>query len=120
MWVCLRTSFIYVPLISVPDIEDTVDRFDLRKHFITSVECTGAAWDEGHDEWAVSLRDVKTGLDFVRHSTIFVSAVGGISFPRDIKFPGMEKFQGPIIHTARWDHSVNYTGKRVVSDPFLF
>lgn len=96
------------------DIEDTVDKFDLRKHVITSVECTGATWDEDRGEWAVGLHDHKTGLDFVRNATIFVSAVGAISFPRYAKFKGMERFNGPIVHTARWDHSVNYTGKRVV------
>ncbi|RJE25125.1 Flavin-binding monooxygenase [Aspergillus sclerotialis] len=94
-------------------IEDTVDKFDLRKHVITSVECTGASWDENRSEWAVGLRDHKTGLDFVRYATIFVSAVGAISFPRDIKFKGMERFRGPIVHTARWDDSIDYTGKRV-------
>ncbi|PLB47594.1 monooxygenase [Aspergillus steynii IBT 23096] len=94
-------------------IEDTVDRFDLRKHVITSVECTGASWDEECQEWAVALRDNKTGLEFVRRATILVSAVGAISFPRDIQFPGMHRFQGPMMHTARWDHSIDYTGKRV-------
>ena len=99
---------------NILDIEDTVDKFDLRKHIITSVECTGASWDEGRGEWAVGLRDHRTGLDFVRYATIFVSAVGAISFPRDVKFKGMDRFRGPIVHTARWDHSIDYTGKRVV------
>ncbi|KAE8420972.1 monooxygenase [Aspergillus pseudocaelatus] len=94
-------------------IEDTVDKFDLRKHVITSVECSGAVWDECREEWTVSLRDHKTGLNFVRYATIFVSAVGAISFPRDVRFKNMNEFQGPIFHTARWDHSVDYTGKRV-------
>ncbi|KAL4881837.1 monooxygenase [Aspergillus karnatakaensis] len=94
-------------------IEDTVDKFDLRKHVIPSVECTGAAWDEVAEKWTVHLRDVKTGLDFVRYASIFVSAVGAISLPREIKFKGMECFKGPIVHTARWDHSVDYAGKRV-------
>ncbi|KAL2832602.1 monooxygenase [Aspergillus cavernicola] len=95
-------------------IEDTVDKFDLRKHVIPSVECTGAAWDEKSEKWTVHFRDVKTGLEFVRYASIFVSAVGAISLPREIQFKGMEQFKGPIVHTARWDHSVDYKGKRVV------
>ncbi|KAL2847795.1 hypothetical protein BJY01DRAFT_262907 [Aspergillus pseudoustus] len=94
-------------------IEDTVDKFDLRRHVITSVECTGAEWLAADDKWAVSFRDLQTGMEFVRYASIFVSAVGAISLPREIQFKGMERFKGPIVHTARWDHSVNYSGKRI-------
>ncbi|KAJ6071135.1 hypothetical protein N7499_009149 [Penicillium canescens] len=95
-------------------IEDTVDKFDLRQHVITSVECLGASWVDDKSEWAVRFRDLQTGLEFERRATIFVSAVGAISFPRDVKFKGMEDFKGEMFHTARWDHSVDYTGKRAV------
>lgn len=101
------------------DIEDTVDKFDLRQHVITSVECLGGAWNEDEKEWTVKFRDVETGLEFERHATVFVSAVGAISFPRDVRFKGMENFKGDMFHTARWDHSVDYTGKRVVSNLIL-
>lgn len=67
-------------------------------------------------EWTVRFRDLQTGLEFERHATIFISAVGAISFPRDVKFKGMENFKGDMFHTARWDHSVDYTGKRVVGN----
>lgn len=105
-----QSSFLNILL----DIEDTVDKFDLRKHVVASVECTGASWDEKAGTWAVHFRDVKTGLDFVRYAIIFVSAVGAISLPREIHFKGMERFKGRIVHTARWDHLVDYSGKRVV------
>lgn len=97
----------------VPDMEDTVDKFDLRKHVHPSVECTGARWDEQRRKWAVQLKDLQSGISYQRYASVFVSAVGAISFPRDVKFPGMDKFRGPIFHTARWDHSVSYEGKRI-------
>ncbi|KAI4602224.1 hypothetical protein KJ359_009462 [Pestalotiopsis sp. 9143b] len=95
------------------DMEDTVDKFDLRKHVHESVECTGAYWRNDQSKWEVNLKDLRTGIEYTRMANVLVSAVGAISFPRDVKFPGMENFQGPMFHTARWDHSVNYTGKRV-------
>ena len=94
-------------------MEDTVDKFDLRKHIHASVECTGARWHTDKSKWEVKLKDLQTGIEFSRYASVFVSAVGAISFPRDVKFPGMEKFTGPMFHTARWDHSVQYKGKRV-------
>lgn len=94
-------------------MEDTVDKFDLRRHVHTSVECTGARWHNDKSKWEVKLKDLQTGMVFSRYASVFVSAVGAISFPRDVKFTGMELFGGPMFHTARWDHSVEYKGKRV-------
>ena len=94
-------------------MEDTVDKFDLRKHVHSRVECVGAKWQPDRQEWLVNFKDLSTGIEFSRAASVFVSAVGAISFPRDVKFPGMEAFNGPMFHTARWDHSVDYTGKKV-------
>ncbi|KAF7545996.1 hypothetical protein G7Z17_g8736 [Cylindrodendrum hubeiense] len=94
-------------------MEDTVDKFDLRKHVHPSVECTGAKWISEETKWEVHLKDLKTGISYSRKATVFVSAVGAISFPREVKFNGMEDFQGDMFHTARWDHSVSWKGKRV-------
>lgn len=94
-------------------MEDTVDKFDLRRHVQTSVECIGANWQPDFKKWRVTFKDLSTGLTYHRYASVFVSAVGAISFPRDVKFKGMEDFKGPMFHTARWDHSVNWKGKRV-------
>ncbi|KAI6828052.1 monooxygenase [Hortaea werneckii] len=94
-------------------MEDTVDKFGLRPHIHGSVECLGAKWmgEEGH--WAVNFKDWQTGITFTRTATLLISAVGGISVPRDVHFDGMESFRGPMFHTARWDHNVDYKDKRI-------
>jgi cation diffusion facilitator CzcD-associated flavoprotein CzcO len=94
-------------------MEDTVDKFDLRQHVQPSVECLGAKWNHSTEKWDVQLKDIQTGIQYSRAASVFVSAVGAISYPRDVKFPGMERFHGPMFHTARWDHSVNYANKKV-------
>ncbi|KAF4549238.1 Pyridine nucleotide-disulfide oxidoreductase-like protein 9 [Elsinoe fawcettii] len=94
-------------------IEDTVDKFQLRSHIHTSVECLGAQWDARSAEWHVQFKDYSTGIEFQRRATIFISAVGGISFPRDVHFDGMESFGGSMFHTARWQHDKPYKNKRI-------
>lgn len=94
-------------------MEDTVDKFDIRKHVQTSVECIGAEWQSDLSKWKVHLKDILTGIEYYRYASVFVSAVGAISYPRDVKFKGMENFKGPMFHTARWDWSVSWKGKRV-------
>ncbi|KAH8691365.1 monooxygenase [Talaromyces proteolyticus] len=94
-------------------MEATVDKFDIRKHVHLSIECLGAIWHNDKTKWEVNFRDHRTGIEFTRFASVFVSAVGAISFPRDVKFPGMENFKGAMFHTARWDHSVDYKNKRI-------
>lgn len=113
-------------------MEDTVDKFRLRPHIQTSVECLGAAWNVQKEEWIVKFRDLKTGIVFNRTSTIFISAVGGISIPRDVsvaklalKWAELIKFvrctsKGWMTSKAKcstplgWRHDVSYKDKRVV------
>ncbi|TPX25843.1 hypothetical protein DIZ76_011300 [Coccidioides immitis] len=94
-------------------MENTVDKYNLRPHMRFGIECMGARWSSDIGQWEVTLRDLKTNIEYSRYATALVSAVGGISFPRDVKFKGMEKFQGKIFHTARWNHDFDYTGKKM-------
>ncbi|KAF2097820.1 FAD/NAD(P)-binding domain-containing protein [Rhizodiscina lignyota] len=94
-------------------MEATVDKFNLRPHFKCGVSCIGAQWMSESNTWLVQLKDMKTGLAFSRSATIFVSAVGGISEPRNVEFPGMDTFNGRIFHTAQWEHGYDYKGKRM-------
>lgn len=95
------------------DMESTVDKFDLRKHMKFRIACKGATWLAAKNKWEVQLYDNIDNVTFTREAEIFVSAIGGIAEPRKTTFPGMETFEGSIFHTARWDHSFDYRGKRM-------
>ena len=42
-----------------------------------------------------------------------ISAVGQLNRPSIPEIPGQGDFEGPSFHSARWDHEVDITGKRV-------
>src|SRR5829696_4553789 len=44
---------------------------------------------------------------------VLVSAAGALSEPRTPDIEGLERFEGTVFHSARWDHSYDVTGKRV-------
>ena len=46
---------------------------------------------------------------------VLISCTGPLVEPKLPDFPGLERFQGPAFHSARWDHDVDLTGKRVAS-----
>ena len=46
---------------------------------------------------------------------VLVSGAGPLVEPKIPDIPGLERFAGPVFHSARWDHDADLKGKRVVS-----
>ena len=89
-------------------IEEMVDDFDLRRRIRFGVEVNGLSFDEAAGIWNVKT----TGRTPLRARTV-VLAAGPLT---DHKFPdirGLDTYQGHKIHSARWDHDYDFTGKRV-------
>ncbi|KAM5372391.1 hypothetical protein ACJA88_009140 [Fusarium oxysporum] len=71
-------------------------------------------WFEEQARWRLTIRDLKTGSLFFHECQFLFSATGLFSNPRELDIPGVKSFKGPIIHSAKWRHDVDLTGKRVV------
>lgn len=78
-----------------------LDRFS----FGTTLE--EATYDEQAQRWRV-----RTNRGEITATTL-ISGSGGLSEPRLPEIDGIDGFQGAIFHSARWDHDVDLTGKRV-------
>lgn len=52
--------------------------------------------------------------EYQRRVKVLISAVGSLSTPKKCEIPGADTFEGRLFHSARWDHSFDYTDKQVV------
>ena len=86
--------------------------FGLLLHIRFEHEVETAAFDEQTGLWRVRIRD-KGGVATELRANAFISAVGQLNQPRLPDIEGREDFNGPAFHSARWDRSVDLTGKRV-------
>jgi cation diffusion facilitator CzcD-associated flavoprotein CzcO len=95
-----------------PDIlaylQRVIAKYGLEPHIRYRTEVTGAAFDEARGLWRV---ETKSGETF--EANVFVPAVGQLSRPVLPNIPNRESFAGDAFHSARWDHDVDLTGKRV-------
>jgi len=89
-------------------LEETVDEFGLRPHLRLGVAVESATWDDDRHVWEVRLDD-----GTVDECHVLVSAVGFLNVPRYPDWPGLEDFEGPKFHTARWQHQHDLAGKVV-------
>ena len=80
---------------------------DVDRHFVFDQTVTGAVWNDVAQRWTVSTTTTSWHADAV------VMASGALSDPIIPSIPGLESFDGPCFHSARWDHDVDLTAKRV-------
>ena len=76
-------------------------------------EVVSAIWDKAGRGWDVTVRR-KDGSEYALRANAVISGTGLLNRPSTPEIPGMERFKGPMFHSARWDHSVDLAGKRVV------
>jgi cation diffusion facilitator CzcD-associated flavoprotein CzcO len=81
--------------------------FGLAPHIRFNHEVTAAEWDGLARCWRIAT----TRGAFT--ATVLVLASGPLSEPVIPELPGLAGFEGAAFHSARWDHDIDLTGKRV-------
>jgi cation diffusion facilitator CzcD-associated flavoprotein CzcO len=114
-------------------------KYDIIGNIQLNTEITAAKWLDNEKLWELSVDDLVPGTGDLGYEDrlnmimsegkesvvirsrvlkckVLVSAVGGLVEPQRFPsgIPGKEEFQGPIIHSARWKHDVDFNNKRVV------
>lgn len=92
-------------------LTEVARKYDLERniHFDTSVE--GSKFDIETGIWTTTANG-GNGIQTYR-SRFVVTAVGQLNLPKYPKISGLNQFTGKVMHSARWDHSVDLRGKRI-------
>ncbi len=88
------------------------DDLRLRPLIRFGTEVTAAQLDESTMAWTLELLGADGREDRLEVEAV-VSAVGQLNRPNLPDLPGLERFEGPAFHSARWDHGVDLAGRRV-------
>ncbi|HVC67562.1 MAG TPA: NAD(P)/FAD-dependent oxidoreductase [Acidimicrobiales bacterium] len=92
--------------------ESVMDKHGIGAHVRWETEVLGATWDDGSATWSVRTR-AADGSEEVLTARAVISAVGQLNRPNVPAIDGADTFAGPAFHSARWDHDVDLTGRRV-------
>jgi cation diffusion facilitator CzcD-associated flavoprotein CzcO len=88
-------------------IHDVARRHGVTGHVLCGHEVLDADWSEESERWQITTSQGEFTAE------IFISAVGALADPSIPKLTGLDSFQGPVFHSARWDHGHNLRGRRV-------
>jgi cyclohexanone monooxygenase len=85
-----------------------VDKYGLRRKIRFDTKVTAAVFDDESGWWRVEL-DSGEALT----ARFLINASGVLTVPNLPDIDGVDSFAGITMHTARWDHQQDLTGKRV-------
>src|SRR6476661_2307116 len=88
-------------------LKDCAARFGVLPHVRFNHEVKKATWNEDSQRWHLETSQGPITAD------IFISGVGALSDPSIPKLRGLETFAGKVMHSARWDHGHDLTGRKV-------
>lgn len=86
--------------------ERVVAKYGLETYLHFNKEASSAQFINGR--WELTFDDGTADI-----ADILIAATGVLHKPRYPSIEGMDSFRGDSFHSARWDHTVPFTGKRV-------
>jgi 4-hydroxyacetophenone monooxygenase len=93
-------------------LELLTDENGVRPTIEFGVEVERADYDPDTSTWTVQARTASGEQELIT-TPVLVSAVGMVNRPSVPPIEGLSDFDGPMMHTAEWDPSVQLAGKRV-------
>ncbi|KAF7563273.1 hypothetical protein G7046_g863 [Stylonectria norvegica] len=93
--------------------EDFAEKNGTKKYMKLNTKVIEGRWDEDKGIWTITLQDRETKNTWQDWCHVLVNGTGILNswaFP-DIE--GIESFAGPKMHSASWDHSVEFAGKSI-------
>jgi cation diffusion facilitator CzcD-associated flavoprotein CzcO len=88
--------------------EHCVDKYGIRSRIRFNTKVIAAELDEEHSLWRMQTDPYgEVTARFV------INACGVLTMPKLPDIDGVDGFEGVTMHTARWDHGEDLTGKRV-------
>ncbi len=92
-----------------PEIEDylrnVTESYGVRPHIRFGNTVESARWVDG--TWQITTNQQTFTADIV------LSGMGPLAEPSYPKLPGIEDFEGEVFHSARWNHDLNLSGRKV-------
>jgi cation diffusion facilitator CzcD-associated flavoprotein CzcO len=88
-------------------IRDVVARHDLTAHLRFDHDVQRMSWDAEQRHWEIQTNRGELTAEIV------ISAAGALADPAIPPLPGLERFQGTVFHSARWDHEHDLRDRQV-------
>jgi cation diffusion facilitator CzcD-associated flavoprotein CzcO len=101
-------------------LRETADKFDLEKRMRYGHKVMGADWRSEEQRWRIDVQitDLENGVERrpVYWTKWIIMGTGYYDYDNPMKtnIPGIEKFEGKIVHPQFWPQHLEYQGKKMI------
>ncbi|KAK0655773.1 hypothetical protein B0T16DRAFT_424483 [Cercophora newfieldiana] len=92
-------------------LRQVCDDEGMREAIKTSHEVVSARWNERDGIWNLIIRDLGTGIEFDDHANFLLDGTGILNNWKWPDADGIGRYQGTLIHTARWPRGFDPSDK---------
>lgn len=94
------------------------EKYGLYRHIRFNTTVDEARWDDAAFKWRLRVhvsgdKDSQFLNSYEIKTDFLVSAVGQLNVPHEPEIADLHSFKGKMMHSARWDWSYDFKGKRV-------
>jgi monooxygenase len=99
-------------------IRETAAEFGIDRHIRYGTKLVAADWSPAQARWTLTVREGGAEGEAERQLTcrFLYSCAGYYDYdhPYDAQLPGLEAFEGQVVHPQFWPENLDHAGKRVV------
>ena len=95
-------------------LNEAIDEHGLRNNIKFGISVKTADWLDGESVWAVTARD-ENGAEMQFRTRVLFMCSGYYNYDHGYTpvLPGIDDFDGAVIHPQHWPENLNYAGKKV-------
>lgn len=93
--------------------EDFADRHGSRQYMKLNSRVTECRWSEEEGVWHIKVQDTQSGHVWNDWAHCLVNGTGILNTWKWPDVEGLHDFEGPLMHSAAWNHDVDFDNKTV-------
>ncbi|KAK5044672.1 hypothetical protein LTR84_010564 [Exophiala bonariae] len=94
-------------------LKDVAWKYDVEKYVRFRHRFESAEWNETDHKWIITLKDLETQQVKIDIADVLLKGTGNLNQWDWPEIPGLHDFQGPYMHSAKWDETFDWTDKTV-------
>ncbi|EAW13597.1 flavin-containing monooxygenase [Aspergillus clavatus NRRL 1] len=95
-------------------MRDTAAQVGIDKHIQFQHRLLAADWSSSENVWKLAVDHEGELKSYTARFVIFGTGYYNYDEPLSVEIPGLERFQGKVIHPQFWPEDLDYSGKKVV------
>ncbi|KAJ5103433.1 monooxygenase [Penicillium argentinense] len=95
-------------------LKSAAAKYGITDHILFKHRVVGVDWSSVDNNWSLSVDCEKTSKMLSARFLVFGTGYYDYNTPLQTEIPGLDQFQGQIVHPQFWPEELDYTGKKVV------